>query len=453
MRDDPALAESGAGFSPSGTMEALRRDRAAPGAAAGDRLLADRLNQTCACVTLDRGLLHAALDSASGDPAFVENLIESRPHLVSNAPVFIAEADVRTMLTVVRAIEAAARLPLYQEEALGRSNGALARLDFGTAGVFMGYDFHVTPTGPRIIEINTNAGGAFLNAFIGRAQRACCAAIEPALRRPALDAFEDDAFAMFMEEQRRQRGPGRPRRIAIVDDAPAEQYLYPEFVLAQRFFAARGIDAVIADARALSLEGGRLIADGDAIDLVYNRLVDFSLSRTEHAALRDAYREGAVVVTPGPRHHALLADKRNLALLSDRDFVSALGLGAEATDALAAIPRAATVEADNAEALWAARKRYFFKPDCGHGAKAVYRGDKLTKSVWADILKGGYIAQEIAPPGERRIDVDGAATPLKLDVRLYTYDGRLLLAAARLYQGQTTNFRTAGGGFAPVFVV
>ena len=28
---------------------------------------------------------------------------------------------------------------------------------------------------------------------------------------------------------------------------------------------------------------------------------------------------------------------------------------------------------------------------------------------------------------------------------------RVLLAAARLYQGQTTNFRTPGGGFAPVF--
>jgi len=38
-------------------------------------------------------------------------------------------------------------------------------------------------------------------------------------------------------------------------------------------------------------------------------------------------------------------------------------------------------------------------------------------------------------------------------VRLYTYDGRLLLMAARLYQGQTTNFRTAGGGFAPIYVV
>jgi len=27
----------------------------------------------------------------------------------------------------------------------------------------------------------------------------------------------------------------------------------------------------------------------------------------------------------------------------------------------------------------------------------------------------------------------------------------VLLYAARMYQGQTTNFRTPGGGFAPVF--
>ena len=40
----------------------------------------------------------------------------------------------------------------------------------------------------------------------------------------------------------------------------------------------------------------------------------------------------------------------------------------------------------------------------------------------------------------------------KMDVRLYTYNGDTLLPAARLYQGQTTNFRTPGGGFAPVLV-
>ena len=29
----------------------------------------------------------------------------------------------------------------------------------------------------------------------------------------------------------------------------------------------------------------------------------------------------------------------------------------------------------------------------------------------------------------------------------------MLLAAARLYQGQTTNFRTPGGGFAPLLAL
>ena len=51
------------------------------------------------------------------------------------------------------------------------------------------------------------------------------------------------------------------------------------------------------------------------------------------------------------------------------------------------------------------------------------------------------------------IKIDDAAQTRKLDVRLYTYDGRVLLTAARLYQGQTTNFKTPGGGFAPVFVI
>jgi hypothetical protein len=40
---------------------------------------------------------------------------------------------------------------------------------------------------------------------------------------------------------------------------------------------------------------------------------------------------------------------------------------------------------------------------------------------------------------------------MKFDRRAYTYDGAVQWVAARLYQGQTTNFRTPGGGFAPVY--
>ncbi len=73
--------------------------------------------------------------------------------------------------------------------------------------------------------------------------------------------------------------------------------------------------------------------------------------------------------------------------------------------------------------------------------------------VWADIVRSNYIAQDFAPPSERMIRIDGVEQACKTDVRLYVYDRQLLLAAARLYQGQVTNFRTPGGGFAPVLVI
>ena len=119
----------------------------------------------------------------------------------------------------------------------------------------------------------------------------------------------------------------------------------------------------------------------------------------------------------------------------------------------AGVPRTVLVTSDNAQHLWETRKALFFKPAGGHGSKAVYRGDKLTKGVWAEIIRGGYVAQEFAAPSERMVKLDGAPEVRKADVRLYVYDGDPLLTAARLYKGQTTNFRTPGGGFAPVFVI
>jgi hypothetical protein len=258
---------------------------------------------------------------------------------------------------------------------------------------------------------------------------------------------------MFEEEWLLQRKVGAPRRIAIVDERPTEQYLYPEFLLAQRLFQKHGIDAVIADGSALRYEHGRLVADGEAVDLVYNRLVDFSFDRPEHQALRAAYIDGAVVVTPNPHVHALYADKRNLSLLSDQARLSAWGLPSQMLADLAGVPHTVIVTPDNAAQLWAARRTLFFKPFGGHGSKAVYRGDKLTQRVWAEIVRGGYVAQDFAAPGERMIKLDGTAERRKTDVRLYTYDGRILLTAARLYQGQVTNLRTPGGGFAPVYAL
>ena len=56
------------------------------------------------------------------------------------------------------------------------------------------------------------------------------------------------------------------------------------------------------------------------------------------------------------------------------------------------------------------------------------------------------------PPSARRVRIDDQDSDLKLDIRAYAYMGQIQLVAARLYMGQTTNFRTPGGGFAPVFL-
>ena len=422
-----------------------------PGSSSSKRVQdrTDRLNKNCFCVTLDLPSLREAMEREAGEPAFFETFIRPKAHLFSQVPVFLSATTVDEMRAIAAAVETTAQLAAYKAAVLSWAP-EIARADHGPIGALMGYDFHLGEDGPRLIEINTNAGGAFLNAFLTRAQRACCAEMDIP---PTLLSFEDAAFRMFQNEWIRQRGTGAPERIAIVDDNPPEQYLYPEFVLARRVFAARGVDAVIADASQLRYDDGRLSVDGKTIDLVYNRVTDFSFDQPEHKALQEAYRDGAVVVTPNPHNHALLADKRNLSLLSKPATLEAWGVEPRLRALIDAVPRTVLVNPDNADALWKSRRDLFFKPTGGHGGKAVYRGDKLTKGAWAEIAEGGYVAQTLVRPSERMIKIDETPQRRKMDVRLYTYDGQVLLVAARLYQGQTTNFRTPGGGFAPVFVI
>ena len=428
-------------------------DAATPAAATSEaRSISELLNHECFCITLDRNVLCRAIEREAGDPEFCRTLIGPKTNLFSNVPVFLSEANVGGMLRIVHAVEAATRLPGYRAAALSWAP-EIARRDFGPAGVFMGYDFHLAADGPKLIEVNTNAGGAFLNALLARAQRACCAEVEVALGKPKTGDFDSAVMRMFQHEWRLQKRQGLPRRIAIVDDRPAEQYLYPEFLLAQRFFQKNGIDAMVVDGSQLRYERGQLLADGAPIDLVYNRLVDFSFDDPQHRDLRAAYLDDAVVVTPNPRIHAIYADKRNLALLSDHPVLRSWGASAQMLADLAGVPHTVLVTSGNAQELWQNRKSLFFKPAGGYGSKAVYRGDKVTRGVWAEIVRGGYVAQAFAAPGERMVRLDGCPEPRKTDVRLYVYDGQVLLTAARLYQGQTTNFRTPGGGFAPVFVI
>ncbi len=367
-----------------------------------------------------------------------DQLRDTQPQFFSAAALTIPAVSLQAMADLVAAIESVIALPAYQAHALAQAP-AIARLPCAARGAFMGYDFHLTAAGPKLIEINTNAGGGLLNAYLlaehGRAAEGA--------------RIRDEFVAMFREEWRLERGDTPLRRIAIVDENPAEQFLAPEFTLFRALFEEHGIAAVVCDPSELTFDGEALRHAGQPVDLVYKRLTDFALDTTASTAIRTAFEQGKVVLTPNPRAHALYADKRNLMQLSDAAALNGLGVDAATRQTLlAGIPQTVAVTPEQAETFWADRKRWFFKPPAGFGSRAAYRGDKLTKRVFEEILHGGYIAQEIAPPSEHAV---GEQT-MKADIRCYVYNGHIQLVAARLYQGQTTNFRTPGGGFAPVFV-
>ncbi len=434
----------------------------------------EHLNTDCTCITLDRDALCKAAETIVGDATFCHDLATSHPHLLSAQPMFLSATHAAQMQATITTIEAVAALPAYRQTVLANAP-EIASFQPGPIGIFMGYDFHLGQSGPRLIEINTNAGGALLNAYLLQAQRICCAPMlaEASAAPRDIQTLLTSFLADFQSEWHRQRPNGAfssqvgtgsreenatkqkglLRSIAIVDEAPRGQYLYPEFVLFQRLFELSGIRAVISAPDALTYRDGTLWHDGQPIDLVYNRLTDFDFTSPNTRALRDAYLAGHVVVTPNPHAHALYADKRNLALLTNETLLRSWSIPQrQIATLLAGIPRTQRFANADLDALWNQRKHLFFKPAGGYGGKATYRGDKVTHKVWAEISKLDYVAQDIVPPSTRMIAVDGQHHILKADLRAYTYAGEIRLLAARLYQGQTTNFRTPGGGFAPVFV-
>lgn len=415
---------------------------------------AETLNQGCFCRTLNVNRLREQLESDPSLKGMREHITATRPNLFSSTVVFISRETQQKIMATVAAIERVIALPSYQTQALARAP-MIAQSAFGPVGACMGFDFHLGTGGPQLIEINTNAGGAMLNAALARAQEACCAEMDWAFTPQAgLGTLEQTYFDMFMTEWRSQRGDAQLGSVLIVDDQPAAQYLAPEFELYRQLFQNHGVAASIADPSTLVWRDGRLWHQGAEVDMVYNRLTDFYLAEPGNQALQLAYQAGAVVLTPDPRAHALHADKRNLVALCQDELLTRWGVSPNDRSLLkAGVPQTRLVTTDRADELWAQRRQLFFKPVAGFGAKAAYRGDKLTRRVWGEILAGDFVAQALVPPGERLIEVDGVLTDLKFDIRAYTYAGKVQLLAARMYTGQTTNFRTQGGGFAPVIVV
>jgi hypothetical protein len=98
--------------------------------------------------------------------------------------------------------------------------------------VLMAYDFHLDGETPRLLEINTNASGYLLADALYHMHA------QPNPFPQAMHALKQS----FAEEFQRLGLEGSPH-IAIIDEAPRAQKMFPEFLLYQSLFETWGYTA------------------------------------------------------------------------------------------------------------------------------------------------------------------------------------------------------------------
>lgn len=364
--------------------------------------------------------------------------INSSQYPISPYHVVLSRKKLRRMIRLVRLLHKLSGNRIYLDY-LGNHLPASARFDPGHHSVMMGYDFHLGASGPKLIEVNTNAGGIWYASMCYGPQ---VAEFPERLGHQLLKDFIDD-YALF-----RKNPDARPERIVILDEHPQQQPLYPEMRAFETLFRQAGIDAVIAAPEDILSDDKGLTVDGKRIDMIYNRHCDFYLKTPAVEKIRNAWLNGRACLSPNPHTYGLLADKQRMILWSQPELMRGFGLSRRESALLAdTIPTTRLLNSLTAEEAWRTRKQWVFKPDTGYASRGVYVGEKLTKTKFAELDPNDTLIQKRIPPSISQ--GDGNAL-FKTDFRLFAYQDRILCVSARIYQGQVTNLRTENGGFAKV---
>lgn len=305
--------------------------------------------------------------------------------------------------------------------------------------VLMSFDFHLSEQGLKLIEINTNASHALTTTSL-------LSYLAP--QRTDFTNVQESIFESFILEYELYFN-SKPQSILIVDEDPKNQKAYFEFLMYQELFKAHGVMCEIADTKNLTYKDNHVVYNNKNYNFIYNRSTDFYLEETP--ALKQAYGEHRACITPHPEEYQLLADKNRLLDFRNTDLMKTL-LSQEDVDSLQNIvPDISNLTESNFDDLWSKRKNLFFKPANAYGGKAAYKGESVSKSKLLGVMKEmSYIAQEYIPAPEIDVNLNGKSQKAKYDLRFYVYNGKVQVVAARLYQGQTTNFQTPSLGLSPV---
>lgn len=363
--------------------------------------------------------------------ALPSNLISMK--LATTTPAPIGEHDFYSMLDFSRLMHRLKFTPCYLN-ALDSIIPEAARIDPGMPSVLMGYDFHLTPDGPRLIEINNNAGGLYISE--GEEEGGWLP--QPDIPQ-LLGEITSRIVAMF---------PADWKSIAIMDEDVQAQYMYPEMVAYAELLRSDGRQLFIVSPEDIQAGDDGLYVEGVRLDGIYNRHTDFYLESEQLLHIRNAYFNGQIRLSPNPRSYALLGDKGRMVDWWHPGLIESCFEPHELQLVHRIVPEIHLLSEVGPEEAWAGRKEWVFKPAARHGGKGVLLGKSISRKRFDELDLPSTVMQQYVAPST--IDIDG--NEYKFDVRLYMHGENLIAMAGRAWQGQVTNFRAEGSGWVPLTI-
>lgn len=348
--------------------------------------------------------------------------------LASEVPVPVSRPDFERMMAFSKSIYRLKHHERYVQLFENRLPEA-AKVRPDAPGILMGFDFHLTDDGPKLIEINNNAGGLFIGPQSNGQQW---------LPQPDIDELPGD-----LESRLLGMFPTTWKNIAIVDEDIEKQFMFPEMQAYAGLLERDGRQVFLASPEALQLCEDGLYFNQHRLDAIYNRHTDFYLDSEAMQQIRKAYMDGFVHLNPHPRSYALLGDKARMADWWHEGLLESCLGDSEIALIRQVVPEIHLMSEYDRDQAWKERKAWVFKPAARHGGKGVLLGKAMSRKRFDAFDPLQTVMQKFVPASVVTLN----DRPFKFDVRLFTQGENLIALAGRVWQGQVTNFREEGSGW------
>jgi len=289
----------------------------------------------------------------------------------------------------------------------------------GYGEFMMAFDFHLTPDGPRLIEINTNADG-IMTAFELLSRETPEADRESAVckaKMKMVEAIKDDYRLAMGQKHTGCVKDVVPGLTCIVDECVQTQRCYPEYMAVKHMLEQAGLQTMVVSPEELLLSPCLSLevetpAGRQQVNLIYNRISDDKrLLDPRHEHIRRAAIQGNVVLTPHPAVYSHVADKALLTNMKDE-----------------VVPETVSLCDRTHQHWWQDRQAWVFKPSMGFASRGVVIGSSLTQRQLRS-MTDDYMAQRFVSTAKCK--KDGSY----YDLRFYTYSTTPLAIVTRHFTG------------------